>query len=318
MDGAVPPRKSNPSFWQYSWALLGATRPHFFALPIGAAFAGVAATHVRLPLSTLLLVALISGGGWAVGQLLNDVLDRDADAIDAPQRAAVQGLLPPNTTIPLALGVGAFLFFLLTRSTPHGWKLGLLSMLLILTYNKCKALPALGNLSHGALLGCASLIGAAIACPQSPSMIVSDTCSVALLTAAWAALYLQGNYEKDMRGDAAAGYQTLAHVLLLRKSAIVRLLSALFVGGLIARELPRLAYLAPALLAVGMIAISALWVAWQNTPDAALGAYRWTVHGAVLGMLAMGGPALPHWVYAALIGVALSLIELAFRRSANP
>lgn len=254
-----------------------------------------------------------------MGQLLNDVLDREADAIDAPDRAAVRGLLPPKTTIPLALAFGSSLLVLLTQLTPHGWKLGLLSMLLIVTYNQCKAVPVLGNLSHGVLIACASLIGAAIARPlASPLVIVRDSWPTTPLVAAWAALYLQGNYEKDVRGDAAAGYRTLAHLLKLRTSALLRGSVALGVGLLIVRELTDPTHSVAALIAAGLIVVSALWVARMNTQSAALAAYRFTVHGAVLGMLAMGGPALPPLGYAALIGAALLLVELAFRRTANP
>lgn len=318
-DADAPADPSSHSFGEYVWALLGATRPHFFALPIGAAFAGVGATGVHLPASTLLLVALICGGGWATGQLLNDILDREADAVDAPERAAVRGLLPPKTTISIALGFGACLLVLLTRLTPHGWQLGLLSMALILSYNWCKALPALGNFSHGALIACASLIGAAIARPlAAPLTIVGEALPRAFLVAAWAALYLQGNYEKDVRGDAAAGYRTLAHVLGLRGSALLRMSGSLALGVLIVREIPHPAHSLAAGCAAALVAASACWVAQQNTLRAALRAYRFTVHGAVLGMLAMGGPAVPPWAYAAMIGVAVSLTELAFRRTANP
>lgn len=315
-----PPRRSlGPSFGDYFWALLGATRPHFFALPIGAAFAGVGSTAARLPPNSLWLVALISGGGWASGQLLNDVLDLEADAIDAPDRAAVRGLLPPRTTIFLALAFGAALLLLLTRLTPHGLILGIVAMVLILTYNKCKALPALGNISHGALLACACLIGASIARPDERLMVVvRDASSRALLVGGWAALYLQGNYEKDMQGDAAAGYQTLAHILDVRRSALLRAFAGLVLAAMMARVLTQPFHAFFAVLGGGLIVASALRVAQHGSAVAALRGYRWTVHGAVLGMLALGGPALSRLSFLALVLGASLLTEWAFRRSANP
>src|SRR5690606_17104489 len=118
-------------------ALLGATRPHFFALPVGAAYAGAAATETYVEPARLAYIGLIAGGGWACGQLLNDVLDREADSIDAPSRPAVRGLLPPKSTMLWALFVGLLLLGLLAALAPLGLKLGLLSMMLILTYNVC-------------------------------------------------------------------------------------------------------------------------------------------------------------------------------------
>src|SRR5690606_37043914 len=74
----------------YLVTLLGATRPHFFAFPVGAAYAGVAATGRPLTFFTLAQLGLIAGGGWGVGQLLNDILDHQADALDAPHRPVVR------------------------------------------------------------------------------------------------------------------------------------------------------------------------------------------------------------------------------------
>lgn len=315
-DGTVA---LDPSWGARLWALLGATRPHFFALPIGAGLAGMGASGAQLEAPLVFLVVLITGGGWASGQLLNDLQDREADAIDAPDRASVRGLLPPAATVVVALILGVTLLVLLIHHTPVGWFVGLLSMFLILTYNKCKALPGLGNISHGALMGCATLVGGAVASPKASLLAVaSDSASAALLAGSWAALYLQGNYEKDVRGDAAAGYRTLAHVLGRRGSAMSRVALAAVSGWFLVHALTHPVHIAVALAAIVSVAVSAVTVALENTGEAPLKAYRWTVHGAILGMLALGGPALSVHAFVTVTAAAVCLTELAFARSRNP
>lgn len=316
---SIPLKPAPHGFWEYLCALLGATRPHFFALPVGAAYAGAATTETHVEPARLVYIGLIAGGGWACGQLLNDVLDREADSIDAPNRPAVRGLLPLKSTILLAFSVGVLLLGLLAALTPLGLKLGLLSMMLILTYNICKGIPGLGNLSHGALIACAAYIGAAVARPHSDLAELNErTFDVAAVVFGWAALYLQGNYEKDARGDAHAGYRTLAHVLGDRQSALLRAAGAAGLGMLMWGLLPLSIHRVAAAVGVGLVLSSALWVARKNHPTFTLKAYRWTVHGAVIGMLALGGAALPFPFYLALSLAAIILTELAFRRTPNP
>lgn len=311
--------EAGTGFWTRLGSRILATRPHFFALPIGAALAGISSTGPPPPPGKVFLAAVITGGGWATGQLWNDILDREADAIDAPDRAAVRGLLPPKATITVALLLGLGLLSLLILHTADGWLLALASLFLILTYNQCKAIPGLGNLSHGALMGCASLVGASIARPHLPlEELVTIAPESTLLVAAWAGLYLQGNYEKDMRGDKAAGYHTLAHVLGCRTSALGRASLALILGFFLVRALESRIHFIVAALGVLAVLLSALRVAARNTSAASLQAYRWTVHGAIFGMLALGGPALTQAAFVSALALAVALTEFAFFRSPNP
>ncbi len=286
---------------------------------MGAAYAGASGSGSPVHPTTLAFIGLIAGGGWACGQLLNDVLDREADSIDAPSRPAVRGLLPIAPTIVVALVAGLSLLGLLTALTPLGFRLGILSMVLILTYNWCKALPGLGNISHGAVIACASYVGAAIASPQLELSALSErTISMAALAFGWAALYLQGNYEKDARGDAHAGYRTLAHVLGPRKSALLRAGITACWAVLTYSALSPSLHRGAAVFGASIVCASALWVARKDDPAATLRGYRWTVHGAVIGMLALGGGALPVPAYLLLSIAAILLTELAFHRSPNP
>src|SRR6266542_1477817 len=84
-----------------------ALRPHFFALSGIAALAGSAAV-TSTPTPRIALGAFIAGLGWGVGQLVNDLLDRETDVVNAPDRAIVARRLPagPALVCAAALGIG--------------------------------------------------------------------------------------------------------------------------------------------------------------------------------------------------------------------
>src|SRR5262245_41097302 len=63
-----------------------ALRPHFFALSGIAALAGASAVSTVFGVR-IAIAAVIAGLGWGVGQLVNDLLDRETDQINAPDRA---------------------------------------------------------------------------------------------------------------------------------------------------------------------------------------------------------------------------------------
>jgi geranylgeranylglycerol-phosphate geranylgeranyltransferase len=304
---------------RYAWVLIEASRPHFFAFPVGAMLAGLSTNPAPTATSSVILCCAVAGLGWGVGQLMNDVLDREADRIDAPGRPAVRGLLPARLTLFVAAAIGLGLVAVLQGLHSKGWVLGLLSMVLILTYNKCKAWPGGGNLSHGILMSLACLIGAGVAAPAVPLLtIMRDHAATLALTGTCAALYLQSNYEKDMRGDAVAGYRTLAHVLGVRTSAALRAGSSILwtTAALLCTDvlLPQVQLL----LTGGLLSFSAVRVSRQGTVGAALQGYGAAVHSGTLGMLALGATAVPLWIFGTLSAVAVLLTEAAFRRTANP
>lgn len=307
------------SVFGYFAVLLSASRPHFFAFPVGAILAGLSTSAFPPSTVRITLACLIAGVGWGIGQLLNDVLDLEADSIDAPERPAVRGLLPPRLTISLATAIGLILVAILIQLHPFGWLLGLCSMALILSYNKCKAIPGVGNLSHGLLMSVACLIGAAVAQPKAPlDVLIQTNGSSLFFTGAWAALYLQSNYEKDMRGDAVGGYRTLAHVLGLRASALMRAGIAVSVGAVALRQMSEFLPMAQLAVAAGLIVFSSLRVAQDNTMAGALRGYRASVHGGTLGMVAFGAGVLPPLVFCGISLIAVLLTEAAFRRTTNP
>ena len=307
----VPPRR-------FLAALLEATRPHYFALPAGASLAGSAAAP-NLELSWRVAAAAAAAGlGWGVGQILNDLMDTEADAVDAPGRPAVRGLLPDGPTMTVAIGAGLAVAALTLLLHPEAYLLVIASTLLMLGYGAAKPIPLLGNLAHGALIATAATIGRVAATPeQSLLTALGGSWPVLVVTGAWSAVYLQSNYEKDRRGDALAHCRTLAHVLGLRASAGLRWVAALVIAVSAARISAVVGTVAWAAWIAALLAItsSAMLVLWHATEAVALRGYRLAVHGAALGMLSLAGAALGQATLLVAVVTSLALTEQAFRRN---
>jgi geranylgeranylglycerol-phosphate geranylgeranyltransferase len=306
---------------EFARAVVSALRPQFFALPAGAALAGAAAALPANPSPRVLLAAAAAAAGWGVGQLLNDLIDRTADEVDAPDRPAVRGLLPEGPTVMVAAGMGTAVAIGTVLVHPMGALLAASAALLLLTYDAAKPIPLAGNLVHGALIANAALIGAAAALPDQPLIAVLERAwFIALITGSWAAVYLEANYEKDRVGDAHAGQHTLPQVLGLRASALVRAGAAVAIAWAAAESHPfsgtvgRGAWWA----ALALLSVSALRVIRVASERAALGGYRFAVHAAAVGMLALGSATLGEAGSAVAILVAVALIEHAFHRTPNP
>jgi geranylgeranylglycerol-phosphate geranylgeranyltransferase len=303
-------------FSEIAWAV----RPHFFALPMLAALAGARTLSARS------VVAVVAAGlGWGVGQLLNDVLDRETDAVMANDRAIVSGRLPTGPTLIVAVLTGILLIGATVAIHRHAWALAALAAALLVVYNAAKRFALAGNVAHGALVAVAAAIGNAAGLPPGAgggafASELSRSWPMLVVVAAVAAFYLQSNYEKDRAGDGVAGYRTLAVVLGVRASALLRAaaITAIAVGadmlGLFNGALSRLAMLLA--LAAGLL--STVGPIAGGTDAAALGAYRLAVHASVLAMMSLGAVALGPigGMVAALFTVLLT--EWAFRRSANP
>jgi 4-hydroxybenzoate polyprenyltransferase len=296
-----------------------ALRPHFFALPSIAALAGAAPFASKVSFR-IVLAALVAGLGWGVGQLLNDLLDRETDQVNAPDRGIASGRLPPGPALAAALGLGAALAVGTALVHPRAWVLAIASAVLIALYNATKRVPLLGNLALGALLATAAAIGASAArADRELSAIAGGWRSIAL-TSAIAAWYLQANYEKDRPGDRAAGYRTLAVVLSIRTSALLRAFAIVaiawiaFSAGTLPGPIAASTMVAAAAIGVG----STLGPIRHGTDEAALAAYRAAVVASILALLALAAPLLGRGGTAAVLVAALALVWFAFFRSPNP
>ncbi len=302
-------------------ALVIGVRPHFFAFPCAACLAGAAAMPGRVSDARVAIAAVAMGLAWGVGQLLNDLVDLEADAVDAPDRPAVRGLLPEGPTVLVAALLGSSVAAALALVHPAGWLLALSAALLMLAYAPAKALPVLGNLTHGALMAWLAVIGAAV---SMPSVRWFDLASVGwrsfLCVGALAALYLQGNYEKDRAGDARAGYHTLATLLGVRGSAVLRVLfgAPVYYFGWRHGLLPSSAGLGLWAVSAALASASVARSLAGGDVSSALAGYRFCVHATVVGLIALALPVLGPAGGLALVAFAVLLIELAFSRTENP
>ncbi|MBX3128560.1 MAG: UbiA family prenyltransferase [Polyangiaceae bacterium] len=316
MTGAAPALPTSRG--RYLWTVCGALRPHFFFLPGGAALVGAAAVggEVRREVWGVAVAAAL---GWGVGQLVNDLLDVDADRVDAPGRPAPRGLLPEGPTLLLALGLGLVVLAVTVLSAPRGVWLVPAAVGLLLCYNVAKGWPLVGNVAHGALIAVAALLGALAQSGAGIGGALEHSAGALAYAGVVAATYLQANYEKDMTGDGRAGYRTLAHVLGPRASAGLRLISS-GVLCLVALAAPWLQAPLARGLALGgalAVALSALGVVRLGRPTAAFRGYGLAVCGAAAMMLA---PALG-WLgpsFGGVVAVVLVLVVRAFARESNP
>lgn len=304
---------------EFAGALCRGSRPHFFVYSAAATLAGAGAARgheLRVGLA-----ALSAAFAWGVGQLLNDLSDLEGDSVDAPDRPAVQGLLPDGPTSLVVACGGLLVTLAFALLHPFGVLLAFGSGLLLLVYSAAKRWPLLGNVAHGALMALLGVIGGAMASPTEPlPAVFAQSAGSAALLGGVGALYLQGNYEKDRVGDARAGNRTLSHVLGIRGSAALRAVGAilLFVAAV------RLGHVSSSLalsVLTGSLAlhlVSALVAFRGGTDGAALRGYRASVHAAALAYLALGSAFLGDVGLAVAVVSSAAVIEVAFARSANP
>jgi geranylgeranylglycerol-phosphate geranylgeranyltransferase len=316
-------RGSAPSqpFWSFARTLLRAARPHFFVFPGATALAGAAAVAGGTVGWRVGVAVVAMALAWSVGQLLNDVLDMDADIVDAPDRPIVRGALPVPEAAAATLVLGALVTIAVAFVHPFAWCLLLAAALLLALYGPAKRVPGLGNLAHAALVAVVALVGTAAEMPEaSLADVLARGSRSALVAGVIAAVYLQANYEKDRVGDARGGYRTLAHVLGLRASAFARGACAVLVLGaayhvhLLETGFSR----GLAALAVGFTLVSVAFVLRRGTERAALAGYRYAIHGTSAALLALAAP-LTGVAFALLVlGGAALLVERAFASSPNP
>jgi len=304
-----------------------ALRPHFFALSGIAALAGAAGANPSARVSWRVVVAAaVCGLGWGVGQLVNDLMDRESDVVNAPDRAIVAGRLPVGRTLGVALLLGVLLAAATVVVQTGAWGIIVAAAFLLVFYNGAKGWPLVGNFAHGALVAVAAAIGAGSVIDESRT---SDSTSLfdalagewrtLLITAAIGVWYLQANYEKDRPGDRAAGYATLATVLSVRASAFLRAIGAVAIAffsyrlGLLPDAVSQTTMVAGALLG----AASTIGPIARDTDAASLAAYRMAVPAAILAMLALAAPVLGRWGTTAVLVSSLTLVRAAFHRSSN-
>ncbi|ADO71349.1 Prenyltransferase, UbiA family [Stigmatella aurantiaca DW4/3-1] len=306
--------------------LIEAMRPHYFAFGVGAALAGAAAVRAPAGSSRVAIAAFVAGMGWGVGQLVNDLLDRDTDAINAPGRPLADGRLPAGPALAAALLLGLVLLAALLAVHPAAWTLGPAAVVLLMGYNKAKGIPVIGNLVFGSINAIAGGLGVLGRLPRQEEALPSALAALAealpmlgliLGINAW---FVLANYEKDRLGDRAAGYKTLPLLVGVRASALVRAVSLPLLAFCILQldappDLPGTVTLTVAAVLGGLSVLPSLL---KGTDEAALRGYRLAVPASFLAMLGLAAPLLggPGLALAALASVAL--MEASFLRTNNP
>jgi 4-hydroxybenzoate polyprenyltransferase len=307
------------SIGSFAAELTMALRPHFFALSSLAALAGASAVSRELT-PRIGVAAVIAGLGWGVGQIVNDLLDRETDLVNAPERAIAAGRLPAGPTLLVALVLGVALAAGTALVHPFGWLLAVLAMILLVLYNATKRWPLLGNVALGVIMTVAFAIGAAAARPPSLAGALAGAWKPALIVAAIAAWYLEANYEKDRPGDRRAGYVTLATLISVRASAAFRAVTIVAIAwgahaaGALGDPVAESTMGVAALVGLASTVAPIL----RDTDEAALAAYRAAVPASILATLALAAPLLGRGGTTFVLVIALALVWAAFRRSANP
>ncbi len=306
--------------------LTEAVRLHFFAFGAGAALAGASTLAPPAGVARVALAAFVAGAGWGVGQLINDVLDRDTDAVSAPDRPLADGRLPVGPALAVALASGLVLLGALLAIHPAAWVLAPASVVLLVGYNAAKGLPLLGNLVHGGIAASAGGLGVLGALPGGTDALPEALAGLARagpMLAAIAAIdgwFILANYEKDRAGDRAAGYRTLPLLIGIRASALIRAVLALGLG--VAAAWPEAVPTVPGKVALGLAAalgvLSTLPSLFAGTDAAALRGYRLAVPASFIAMMGLAAPLLGGVGLAVATLLSLALLEATFLRTRHP
>jgi len=210
-----------------------------------------------------ILAAIAAGSGLAFANVLNDILDREADRVNHPHRPIASGKIKPLEAAGLAV---LLLVVSLSSSLLAGWRMFLLaSVLLVLSifYNLwAKKVPILGNFIV-ALSGALILSTGYFIAPEGDLPIFPLLAALLFLLARE---FLET--VSDAPGDQLAGRRSIATVLGKARVLQICLALALLAGVVLGAPAismasdSRLLYLATlALIAVlpGLMFVAAIW-----------------------------------------------------------
>jgi geranylgeranylglycerol-phosphate geranylgeranyltransferase len=274
-------------------------RLHFAPISLAAGLAGMVVAPQSGTLASVAVGVAVCAFGYGIGQVINDFADREADAVNAPDRPFVTGELHPGRSLAVAIGSLAAMLLAAAFVAPAVDLWVLVALAGHLLYAATKRLPLVGNLVNGADLAVFTLIGAAAGAPNRGWL---DVPSPVLVTAGLVALAFTGfsviAYFKDIRGDRAAGYRTLPVAIGAQRArwfAIPFPLAAVAGAAVVAyadpgalgAHDPNLAF--TALLALAAVAFAVSVVQVVSSPvDMAYEALLWVTRGLVLYELALG------------------------------
>ena len=194
--------------------LLEASRP---VNVLGAAVLTLVGAYVGgagVPLWASLAATGAVAAAVAAGNTLNDYFDREIDAVNRPDRPIPRGAVSPRAALGWAGALFAVAVGVTALLPPAAIAIGLLNLLLLVTYTTVfKGSPGAGNLVVAYLVGSTFLYGAAAV------GAVRTVLELAVLAglATFAREVIKD--VEDLPGDRAAGLQTLP-VVLGRRSAL--------------------------------------------------------------------------------------------------
>ena len=213
---ALPAPRRRPPGW------LRLLRPHYMPLSLGTGLVG-AVVGADDPAAASLTIGLASClFGYGLGQIMNDYVDRKADAINAPDRPLVSGEVNANAALAASVAASlALLVAALVVSPPLAlWMLAAGPGHAL--YTLTKGIPVLGNLTNGVNVATLVLVGAAAAAPERSALDVPPEVWV---NAGLMALVLTGfgmvTYFKDVPGDTAVGYRTFVVAMGPQRARLV-------------------------------------------------------------------------------------------------
>ncbi len=201
---SAPPRRLGLPAWLRMW------RPHFIPFSLGAGLVGLFLARDEPTFISVALALSVCTTGYGIGVVTNDYVDREADAINAPDRPFVTGEVSPTRMMAFiaVLVVGTMGLSIAFAPSVAIWTGVALAGHVL--YELTKPIPMLGNLVNGFDIAVFTLVGAAAGAPDAAWYDVPDAVWIAalLIGTVMSGFCLTG-YFKDVPGDTAAGYRTL-------------------------------------------------------------------------------------------------------------
>jgi 4-hydroxybenzoate polyprenyltransferase len=203
--GQQPPaRRLGLPAWLRMW------RPHFIPFSLGSGLVGLFIAREDPTFLSVVLGLSVCTTGYGVGVLTNDYVDREADAINAPDRPFVTGEVSANRTMAFiaVLIVGTIGLSIAFAPSVAIWTAIALAGHVL--YELTKPIPMLGNVVNGFDIAVFALVGAAAGAPDAAWYDIPQAVWIAalLIGTVMSGFCLTG-YFKDVPGDTAAGYRTL-------------------------------------------------------------------------------------------------------------
>ncbi|MBF9134864.1 UbiA prenyltransferase family protein [Plantactinospora sp. S1510] len=302
-----------------AWARMW--RFHFVPLSLSAGLVGMTAPTAGATTVSVVVGLLFCIFGYGVGVVINDWFDRKADAVNAPDRPFVAGLINPHVGLGLTLALSAVLLVVAVVVAPAVAIWGGIAIAGHLVYTWTKGVPMVGNLANGVDMSLFTVLGAVAVRPDAGWLDIPATTwfQTALVAVVLSGFCLVG-YFKDIEGDRVAGYRTLPVALGTRISSRIAVifpvvaLAAAAVGALAGAE--HGAYAQAAfwlLLAASGLAFTRSLVTLIRAPEA--GAYEallWFTRATTLFVLSLGALREPTFFLVGAIPMMLYL-ELTLR-----